>query len=82
MHIPNSLPYIATCFQNAAHPVRVWDVVARMPIGDFETMKDAGIYCGLHPATIHGIVRRKGRNRTNKLGKLITIRPLSLYPAA
>jgi hypothetical protein len=56
---------------------RVWDVTEKKPIREFESTKAAANFLGLEKGQVQYIMANKRVNRTNKLGKAITIRKIS-----
>lgn len=61
------------------HPVRVYDIKTKEVLGDFPTIADASLFLGIRPTDIHKIIKAKAKNRSNKLGKIITIRSLPVH---
>lgn len=53
---------------------KVYDVVEKKLIGTYKNMRDCANALGIRTSRVQEIVRLKSRNRTNKLGKIITIR--------
>lgn len=72
------LPYSPTWMNSVnAHPVRIYDVKTQEVLGEFKTIAGAAIFAGVSPRTVHRILKHKAKNKTNGLGKIITIRSLS-----
>lgn len=61
------------------HPVRVYDIKTKEILGDFPTISEASQFTGIRPQAVHRVLSSKGKNRTNKLGKIITIRSLPVH---
>lgn len=78
--IQEKLPYSPTWMNHQeAHPVKVHDIKTKEILGKFPTIAEASLFTGLNPQHIHRILKNKSRNRTNKLGKIITIRSLPVH---
>jgi len=56
---------------------KVYDVETKRVIGVFETITGCAKALGLTTSRVQETMKRKGKNRTNNLGKTITIRSAS-----
>ena len=54
--------------------VKVYNVDTKQLIDTFDSCKEASDFTGVRPSSIPDLIRRKGRNRVNKLGVTITFR--------
>jgi len=54
--------------------VKVYNVDTKQLIDTFESTKEASDFTGVRPSSIPDLIRRKGRNKVNKLGVTLAFR--------
>lgn len=54
--------------------VKVYNVDTKQLIDTFDSSKEAADYTGVRPSSIPDLIRRKGRNKVNKLGVTLAFR--------
>lgn len=68
------IPYEGVGGMMITHPCIIYDVATKTPIATFPTIKECAQYLGILPQRVTNIIRSKGKSKTNRLGKIITIR--------
>lgn len=70
----SKLPYEATGNMIDTHPCIVYDVEGKRKLAEFDSIKKCADFLGILPQRVMYALHKKGRNKTNKLGLVITIR--------
>lgn len=68
------MPSLGGKFIYDKSPVRVYDVKTKEVIAEYPSLTMAANMLGLRKSTASGVISHRRRNKTNNLGKVITMR--------